>query len=258
MTSFIITDNGSVDGTADIIGDYVRAGLAEMILEPDDTYSQGRWVTRMARLAATRHGADWVINSDDDEFWFARHSDLKQGFVQLPAATVAIEATRRNHPPLRGPSGLGALNAMIYRESSSFTPLLTPLPPKVAHRAMADVEVAQGNHAIARDGVPLPAAPTDAIEISHFPVRGYPAFARKIELGGAAYARNTELDPEVGLTWRWLHELLNRNRLRDWYDQQLLAPDQAMQRLEDGSLVIDEFVARALDKLPDAKCANAV
>ena len=70
---FIITDNRSTDGTSRIIEEYAAAGLAERIWEPEDTFSQGRWVTRMARRAAMA-GADWIINSDDDE---------KTAFIQL-------------------------------------------------------------------------------------------------------------------------------------------------------------------------------
>src|ERR1700722_10806866 len=66
---FVVTDNLSVDRTRDIIEEYVRRGVAVRLFESNDDYSQYRWVTKMARIAALRYGADWVINNDADEFW---------------------------------------------------------------------------------------------------------------------------------------------------------------------------------------------
>src|ERR1043165_6040485 len=74
---FIITDNRSTDGTSRIIEEYAAAGLSERIWEPEDTFSQGRWVTRMPRRAAMA-GADWIINSDDDEFWAAKAGTIRE------------------------------------------------------------------------------------------------------------------------------------------------------------------------------------
>ena len=61
----IVTDNRSVDGTREILEEFARLANHADRRRGDD-FSQYRWVTRMARMAA-RMGADWVINNDADE-----------------------------------------------------------------------------------------------------------------------------------------------------------------------------------------------
>lgn len=249
---FIITDNCSVDGTARVIDAYVRAGVAERIWEPQDDFSQARWVTRMARRAAAEHRADWIVNSDDDEFWSGRPGTLAEELARMPPECEALAVERFNHPPLADKGPACFLASMVYREHRSKNIFGKALPPKICHRAFADVEVAQGNHSATRSGKPLMTGPTQSIRISHFPVRDFAAFERKIVNGGAAYARNTSLDPSVGRSWRWLYELWRRGGLRDWYDRQLLCPDQIAERLADGSLILDDSVLRTLE----VSCGN--
>jgi len=254
---FIITDNRSVDATSRIIEEYVAAGLAERIWEPEDNFSQGRWVTRMARRAATAHGADWVINSDDDEFWAAGAGTLCDVLSDLPAECAAVEVTRRNHPPVPGPPSAHFLSSMVYRERRSLNIFGEALPTKIIHRACADIEVGQGNHEVSRSGATLAARPTDAITISHFPIRDFPSFERKIVNGGAAYARNTELESGLGHTWRWLYKLWHQGGLRAWYDRQLLDPDRIAEGLASGALTRDESVLRAVGPWRGDRCNAA-
>jgi hypothetical protein len=243
---FIITDNCSVDRTAGIAAEYVERGCAELILEPQDDFSQARWVTRMARRAATHHGADWVVNNDDDEFWSARTGRLREALERVPAACDGLAVERCNYPPVTGSDGRISLETMIYRESRSFNPLGRPLPPKVCHRGFDDVIISQGNHGARRTGARLNICPGSDLTISHFPVRDFASFERKIVSGGRAYARNTELAPTVGATWRWLYSLWEEGSLRKWYDEQLLTPPKIIERLTDRSLIADDSVPRTL------------
>ena len=45
----IATDNGSEDGTTEILESYADRGYAHLIREPGRDMRQGEWVTRMAR-----------------------------------------------------------------------------------------------------------------------------------------------------------------------------------------------------------------
>ena len=242
---FVITDNRSTDGTAAIIEDYVRAGKAEYIFEAGDDFSQARWVTRMARRAF-EIGADWVINSDDDEFWLGNNGSLREELERIPPERQALRAPRHNHPPVLGLEPENFLQAMVYRERCSTNLFGLPLLGKVCHRAWPDVEVGQGNHVVTRGGRPVETTPAETISISHYPTRDYPSLERKVVNGGVALARNNELEPEMGLAWRRLYDVWREGRLKDWYEGEVLAPSELEERMADGRLFLDDRVLRTL------------
>ena len=72
----IASDHGSTDGTTEILERYAREGHLVRI-EVEGEMRDGPWRTHMARLAATEYGADWVINTDADEFWMPRGGTLE-------------------------------------------------------------------------------------------------------------------------------------------------------------------------------------
>jgi glycosyltransferase involved in cell wall biosynthesis len=229
----IVTDNGSEDATAEILREYESQGVLRLLFETSDDYSQGRWVTRMARMAATE-GADWVINNDADEFWWPRAGSLKTIFEQLDDRVGMLVAHRENFVP-RPEDGRPFWERMTLRERESLNPLGKPLPPKLAHRADPEIEVAQGNHKV--EGAELGERLDDgSIEILHFPMRTYEQFENKIVKGGRAYARNRELPQSTGRTWRRLYEAWEQGKLRDHYDDNVIVEGGRSDLVEDTRL----------------------
>jgi hypothetical protein len=230
----IATDNGSVDRTVAILQGEEQTGRLRLIHEPEDIYAQHRWVTRMARLAAVEHGAHWVINNDADEFWCPRSGDLASTLADVED-TFSMVRTHRYNLVAR-PDG----EPMTIRQAESIQhPGLGdgPLPPKVAHRAHAEVVVLQGNHEVS--GLTGGVLDDGRIDILHYPIRSYEQFANKIAKGGAAYGRNPELSATVGHQWRRLHAHQLEGTFDDEWAKLLLSADEIAAGLADGSLVED-------------------
>ena len=244
----IATDNGSVDGSLAILQRYERKGQLQLIQEPDHTHDQAVWVTRMARLAAEQ-GADWVINSDADEFWWPRSGTLKSSLAALPTSVQACRVDRTNFlPPPRDSHDQRPFHQrQLLRERVSRNSLGEPLPPKLIHRADPLIEVSDGNHGASIAGQPLQGISDAGIEILHVPIRSYEQLERKIRQGAQALQRNQRVGPGVGHSWRSLYsEHLQQGTLPGYYDG--LRPDDASiaAQLNSGELIEDRRLQRSL------------
>ncbi|HEV2740329.1 MAG TPA: glycosyltransferase family 2 protein [Candidatus Elarobacter sp.] len=241
----ILMDNLSSDGTADIAREYERAGKLHYMFQPRDDYSQGRWVTQMANRAINELGADWVINGDADEFWWPCRGSIKDAFASIEENVVAVSVERSNFVA-RVDNGEPFWQRMNIRRLVSLNPIGEPLPAKVAHRALADIVVEQGNHRVHVGGRLADCAP-GPLTILHFPVRSRAQFRNKIAKGGAAYARNTELDQATGSAWRFLYGLYLDGELDEVYDKEVMAEEEIAVGLAAGALVRDNRLVGALD-----------
>lgn len=243
----IATDNGSVDGTRDILAAYVKAGVVEVIDEPDHTYRQAEWVTRMARRAAEL-GADWVVNLDADEFWVPvdRAKTLRDVLVEVPDGYDTLLARRTDLVGVRGTWGPWP-RRLRWRNLATVSERGTPLAPKICHRGVADVDVAQGNHAVA--GLAGERFPDEPIDVLHVPLRSWPQFERKIANGGSSYAANTDLAAEIGWHWRADYERLLAGELERVFHAREPSPADLVAGLRGGTLLRDSWLLRRLQRL---------
>ncbi|MCF2906663.1 glycosyltransferase family 2 protein [Octadecabacter sp. CECT 8868] len=194
----IVTDNLSVDGTADIIDGYVRQGVATNIHEPDNKFAQSKWVSRMARMAYDKQ-ARWVIHCDADEFWMTDGGETLDRYFGRRRLSNVVRAPRHDLVCLEN-DGEPFWHRMVWRKTQSLNPSGRPLPPKIAHRAHADAVVGMGNHKVTEIG--RQRRYDKGLQILHYPLRSREQYERKIRLGGQALANNPDLPEHLGGTWR--------------------------------------------------------
>jgi hypothetical protein len=245
----IATDNRSQDGTTELLESYARSGCLRLIHEPAEGLRQGEWVTRMARLAATECGADWVINSDADEFWWPRRGSLKDALAAVPARFGIVQAFWRSFVP-RPDDGAFFADRMTVRLSAQ-APINDPRSfyrpvIKVAHRADPAVQVGRGNH----DLIDSPLRPLPSwypIEVLHFPLRSRAQWRRKVELQGDAFTKHIE---RAGTGYHLTsYAALQSGRIDEQHDA-LVVDDEAVARgLAEGTLVEDRRLRDALRSL---------
>jgi hypothetical protein len=243
----IATDHESRDGTTEILEAYASAGYLRRI--PERGWNEEAvWRTRMARMAATDYGADWVINTDADEFWMPRRGTLKELFEAVPAEMGVVWALSRQFVPRPG-DGPDFAERMVVRLSSA-VPINDPTSPyrphaKAAHRADPDVVVRHGGHAaFSPRFAPLPEwYPADVL---HFPFRLLEQYERKC-------VRRAQGDKPLGQYVR-AFEARERGRIAETY-RSLVVDDETLERGRGvGSLVVD---LRLRDALRDLETTGA-
>jgi Glycosyl transferase family 2 len=245
----IATDNNSQDGTTEILRAYEREGCLHLIHEPAEGLRQSEWVTRMARLAATEFAADWVINTDADEFWWPRGESLKEVLAAVPKRYGVVEAFWRTFVP-RPDDGEFFAELMTARlaqqapinDPSSFYRPVT----KVAHRADPQVVVGRGNHGLVGSAL-LPLRTWHPLEVLHFPLRSRAQWQRKVELQGVAFTEHIE---RAGTGYHLKgYDALQSGRIEEQHSS-LVVDDEALTRgLEHGTLAVDTRLRDALRTL---------
>lgn len=223
----IVTDNGSKDGTRELLAQLEQKNhdVVTVLDEPSPTFEYRKWMERMVALARG-YGADWVLPTDADEFWFASDGNYRS---ELQGETTLLIAHWRNMLPVEG---------MTWQEFSCACEVLgyDDWTPKVAVRANVFQWIAQGAHqAYTTPYVPLEST---NLHLYHYPIRSYEQFERKVVNMVQATLNNPETRDvlHVNHNTRLWYEGYLAGRLREVYAEliasaQNVRPDDTMRQL---------------------------
>jgi hypothetical protein len=151
----LVPGGAGEDEVGKVLAAYERRGTIRRA--PVDGDEADRY-TRLARLAATEHGADWVINARAGEFWWPRGGSLKDVLSRIPQRYTIVHGLRRafarqpedGRPFAERMTLRGSLESTGSPDGSGLSELLRPV-----HRADPQVAIAENGRVTLGRSVPV-------------------------------------------------------------------------------------------------------
>jgi hypothetical protein len=240
---FLVTDHASQDGTTEILERYEQEGVLHLLRETDDELRQSDWMTRMAQMAAREHGADWVINSDADEFWWPWGGDLKQVLAEIPERYGIVHTFVRAFLPCPGDAPFAERMIVRFAPPAAINSPFSPFRVNVRllHRADRDIFIGRGNATIG-SGLLAPLRDWSPVEVLHFPIRELAQLERK-------YTRRYFVGGQRRGEHVRVYEAAQAGRVQQLYDEMCVDHERLRRGVEEGSLAVDTRLRNALRAL---------
>ncbi len=228
VDGFIVTNHNSTDKTLEILNRLKDEGLVlEVITETSVQHQHNVWVNKMVHIAEKKYHADWVINSDADEFYYSKDLNLKKSLCKYPKLNVVkVESTfsfpSENNRFLENPYfNTNPIKDFEYafmdkddEYSRYFSLESIRTCPKVIHKTKGFIEIIAGNHDVIMKNKVM--GNNVDICLYHYHITNYRRYEEKAKRwsDSAKY-----ITPGKDNYLTNIIQLLRENKLKDFYDQ---------------------------------------
>ena len=185
----VIMDNGSTDGTDRVLKELSERDSRVRWTRDEGPYKQSEIHTELAR-EAYREGADWVVQIDADEFWYAPGGDFRGVLAESKAGVLRAQflnfiqrRDQREASPdallymtRRAASPVARAQDLVEARKLAFVEKLPP--PKCVSRPSEEIQIETGNHKVY--GANGPIEETNELLCLHAPIRSRAALEERV------------------------------------------------------------------------------
>lgn len=197
----LVLDNGSTDGTRQLLQELVSEGLAvEVLDDPEPGHYQWRRMTGLMREhAIERCRADWVVPLDADEFLVC--PDVKLLLHSMDNRLLGLPWRTYVPGPGDPPDELNPVRRIGQRLKHESHPWIKVMVPAALGRQPAAM-LDQGSHRLFLDGIAVSPVINGSGALAHFPGRSPEQFACKVAMKHLQYLAMTEREAAWGFHYQ--------------------------------------------------------
>ncbi|MEO1990417.1 MAG: glycosyltransferase family 2 protein [Pirellulales bacterium] len=204
----VLVDHRSTDGTAEFIQQLAdRFPQVEFFIFDEAGYFQSELMTWLVRNVVDRETSGWVFFLDADEFLpFETREEFDRELLAYSSFPV-ISLPWLNLVPLEMGSGQIAGGRFLKPPTRSRNCKIAFQPNRIP---LDEVLVAQGNHELLIDVLPVRAFPAEeAFSLYHLPIRTKKQLREKILQGVASYKSMGKMRArDIGFHWDQIHGIM--------------------------------------------------
>ncbi len=253
VDAFVVMDNGSTDGTREMLATLAQSYELHIIDQPAHTYQQAKWMKELAIYARDKMGARWVISNDADEFWLPEDLTQPEGLKAYLRASDSVVTVHRSNMLLTE-NALQAdyhfsqathrvqypicYSTEVQKTDDQISMLLVPISPKVIINPTGFIKISGGNHRAKHIGKAFTARKASEIQVYHYPIRTFEQFEanikRRVELlklpnarMGDHYRRWVRIYESGGLREEFERFILTTTQLNTFEQYRVAVRDEA-------------------------------